>query len=524
MNHSIDWTQFINGFGKAVLRELGIYLDWGHELPTDHNPITRALRYDSEFISRIEGLDGFYRKEMAKLATICQTVVFDAQGGPESDNKPKMIRRHWYVWFKTQFAQPFAEQLRDYELQGGIHVYNDLKWTKLLSTTLAWFVDVGRVTYQDLWVKDDSRMVARLNGELFIDANIILAVEKDSLFADLKPIAQSLGARVIISGKGKNSKAATEKVLRDFYSWNAPYELFLDYETGQYVEHKPVFSRQKPLVIIHLSDYDFDGEKVIGPTFGEQARRYTDHVLEARIGITPKDVSGEDLEQVVYQVKVSNKGYVRWAEEKAIYRATCGECGTQQLVIGTDQQTNWCEECFGAFEPIEIGQDPALGLEVEALPTNAYRPLVVQALLEVMDFWHIVEKLREEAVADAWDAAERVKRTVLDNSPSYQSLLEELERYRKLEVVRAEFEQQVFDEFWTLGTEMEDLYWWQGDDPEPDDFVKHVTTNPVDFPEPWRPFSRYERTFLLVEDLEDTFEEHIEDLQNEDLGWEDIED
>jgi hypothetical protein len=522
MNGHIDWTQFIDDFGRAVLADLGIDLYWDG-LPHDYNPVTRALRNDPGFISRIEGIEGFYRKTLARLATVCQTVVFDAQRGPERDNKPKMIRRHWYVWFKTQFAQPFAEQLGDYELSGGVHIYNDLKWAKLLSTTLAWFVDEGQVTYQDLWVKDDSRMVAQLNGELFLNANIILAVEKDSLFADMKPIAQSLGARAIISGKGKNSKAAIEKVLRDFYGWRAPYEKEYDWD-GNLIPTKVVFSNEKPLVILHLSDYDFDGEAVIGPTFAEQARRYTNHILEARIGITPRNVGEEDLGEVVYQVKVSNKGYVKWAEEKAVFLATCQNCGTEQLVIGTDQSSNWCANCFGSFEPIEIGQDPALGLEVEALPINAYRPLLAQALLEVVDFWHIVQKLREETLADAWSAGEQIKSLVLDNNPSYQGLVEELQRYEKLEALRLEFEEKVLQEFYNLGTDMQDLYWWQGEDPEVNDFVNHVTIDNGDFAGPWRPFSSYARTKLLVEDMEDTFDTHIVNLQNEDLEWEDIED
>ena len=171
-----------------------------------------------------------------------------------------MIRRHWYAWFKTQFAQPFADQLEDYELVSGIKTYNDKKWEKLQSVTYAWFVDnanykgfpdycphcgemifgiytdntialycqacrqriepdLVRVTYKDLWVKDDSRMVARVEQELFHEAFIIVAVEKDSLFNDIKPIAEALGARAVISGRGKNSKAATERILREFFNW-----------------------------------------------------------------------------------------------------------------------------------------------------------------------------------------------------------------------------------------------------------------------------------------------------------------
>lgn len=42
MNGHIDWTQFIDDFGRAVLADLGIDLYWDG-LPTDYNPITKAL-------------------------------------------------------------------------------------------------------------------------------------------------------------------------------------------------------------------------------------------------------------------------------------------------------------------------------------------------------------------------------------------------------------------------------------------------------------------------------------------------
>lgn len=524
MEKNVNWQGFINGFGRAVLRQVGIDLDQGEGLPVDYNPITRALRNDPEFISRIEGFEGFYRNELAKLATVCQMVVYDYQGGPDGDQKPKMIRRHWYAWFKTHFAQPFAEQLGDYEIVSGIHVYNDLKWTKLLSVTLAWFVDEGGVTYQDLWVKDDSRMVARLERELFQNANIIVAVEKDSLFNDVKPIAQSLGARVIISGRGKNSKAATEKILRDFYGWRAPYELEYNWNTGFYERPQEVFGHDKPLVILHLSDYDFDGEAVIGPTFGEQARRYTPDVLEARIGIQPRAVS--DLAEATYQVKVSNKGYVSWAKEKAIFLASCGNCGEQQYVVGelNGHADRWCPTCGNAWNEIRVGEDPALGLEVEALPTNAYRPLIVDALLQVMDFWYIVQKLREEATADAWQASEAIMNAILNENEDYQELLGELERYERLEQLRQEFQQQILDTFYSLGSNMEDLYDWQGDDPEVQDFVDHVANDSTDFASPWRPFDRWERTQLLTADMGETFEDLIQTWADTPTGWKDLED
>ena len=88
----------------------------GHDpdhLPRGVNVITDALRNDPAFVATHEGLDGFCRSGLAKVATICQMIVYDHKRGPDGDGPPKMIRRHWYAWFKTQFAQPFADQLED---------------------------------------------------------------------------------------------------------------------------------------------------------------------------------------------------------------------------------------------------------------------------------------------------------------------------------------------------------------------------------------------------------------------------
>ncbi len=529
--NEIVWSTFINGFGRQALAFLEEDPD---NLPTDKNPITWALRNVPFFVSSIEDIEGFSRSGLAKLATACQMVVYDHQGGPDSDQQPKMIRRHWYAWFKTQFAQPFANQLEDYELTGGIKTYNDKKWEKLLSTTFAWYVDnaaycewpdkcpgceepvyrrdldttnwcwncgsevkqnLVRVTYRDLWVKDDSRMIARIQEELFHEAFIIVAVEKDSLFNDIKPMAEALGARAVISGRGKNSKAATERILREFFRWQSRPEY--DWQTSEDIK---VFFEDKPLIILHLSDYDYDGEKVIGHTFAQQARRYTPHVLEARIGIRPRNVEKDDLEGVVYQVKVTNKGYVRWAEEKALFWADCPSCGLKELVRGAG--LNICNKCDAFLEPLQVGGPKSAtpyGLEVEALPTNTYRSLLVWALLDILEFDYIVQKLRENATADAWTAAERVAAEVLLKHPDYQNLLKELERYEQMEAERADIEDAVRQSFYNIATNQDDLFWWEGEDPEMDQFVNHVVKAPTSWATPWRPFDSWNRTDLLVE-------------------------
>lgn len=100
-----DWTMKLSVFDFELLGAMGIAY-----LSADSNPITEALK-DGDFVARYGELRGFNRTSVSRLATICQMVVFDATGGPEGDDKPKALRRAWYAWYKTRFAQPFSEQL-----------------------------------------------------------------------------------------------------------------------------------------------------------------------------------------------------------------------------------------------------------------------------------------------------------------------------------------------------------------------------------------------------------------------------
>ncbi|KKK67783.1 hypothetical protein LCGC14_2950620, partial [marine sediment metagenome] len=373
--------------------------------------------------------------------TLCQMIIFDQIGGPERDGRPKALRRHWYAWYKTKFAQPFAHQLGDYEMVGGVIVYNDLAWSQRLSQTYAYMVDkasymqsicpecdstdlmyfssgwegescracgwLGQlpnvtVTYKDLWVEDASRMMKR-SDPLFKNAHIVVAVEKDSLFGDFDIAARSLGATAIISGKGKSSKAAIEKMLRDHFHWTSD-------GTDRW-DHAPVFTVDRPMYVIHISDHDYDGQKVIGPTFAEQVRRYTPHVKEARVGVKPEDLSskGYNVQEQMYQVKLNNKGYQTWARNQALFLAECVDCGLTTLTKGTieerDYYTVWpeqCEYCGGGLATIKVSGPEAsiaYGLEVESMTVADYRDLLVWSLLTILEFDYIVLRLREEATA-----------------------------------------------------------------------------------------------------------------------------
>lgn len=501
----MNWSDLLDSFGRRLLIELGEDPD---ALPSDYNPITKALK-ESDFVERFKSLPGFYRQSLSRAVVICQMAVFDAHGGPEGDGEPKALRRHWYHYYKSAFAQPLALQLGDYKLNGqGVKEINDLAWTQRLSVTYGKLVDTGEITYRDLWVEDASRMMHKEWETLFQGCHIVIAVEKDSLFSDFVAPAKALGAKTVYSGKGKSSKAAIEKCLREHYGWTAEY---------------CPFTAEQPLIILHISDYDFDGEAVIGPTFGEQSRRYTGHILEARVGIDPVHVTdaGEEWPERWYQVKVVNKGYRKWAERKALFLAECVDCGYHWPVVGVADFSNClhiphkCPVCGGVPVEVRVGTDTPHGFEVEALTTREYRGLLVDALLRVLPFEWIVERLRDECQADPYMAAQKVAEEIYEANPSYQALLAEFER---LEEIKAEFENTVRSRFEGLG--YPHVADWRDDDadPTPGQYREHVK-GANDWSTPWRPFSQSKRTASLVDWLKDNEGDEIEGLIEQVIEW-----
>lgn len=469
----MNWEKKLTRFDRVLLGELCY-----SGLPTDHNPITEALE-DHRFVEDFGHLKGFNRTSLSKLATLCQMAVFDQAGGPEGDNKLKALRRHWYSWYKTKFAQPLSEQLGE-DLQSERW---GLNWSARLSQTYSYFVDSWGVTYQDLWVDDASRMMQSIHKTLFEGCHIIIAVEKDSLFSDFVAPAKALGATTVYSGKGKSSKAAIEKVLREHFCWTP---------------NSPQFDSLYPLIILHITDYDFDGEAVIGPTFAEQARRYTPFVLEARVGIQPSDVVNlnHDLQHKWYQIKISNRGYENWAEDKALFLNDWGL--VEQGCVGFDRTLH-----------------TAYGLEVEALKTRDYYGLLVEALLTVLPFDYIVEKLRDECVADHAIAANILLNEIINENQSYLDLLNEFSR---LEQIKQEFEDQVQGDFLELGAPLIDDWRHLEDDPTPNDYKIYVE-HASDYSIPWNPFNSRLRTDALVIHLKESNETTIQEYKDTEIDF-----
>jgi len=499
------WPNFLDDFGHYIINHLGYS---PYDLPREKNIICEALKAHGEtLIRQIDWHNGYSRAAMARVATICQMVIFDDKGGPEEDDKPKALRRHWYAWFKVNFSQPFADALGDYEINDqGVKEYKDLKWSGLLSQTYSWFVDRKDVTYRDLWVEDASRMIETTGDGLFSEANILICVEKDSLLSDFLEPAQAIGARAVYSGKGKSSKAAIEKVLRDVFGWRQPSERQYDYIDP---------FENEPLIILHISDHDYDGEAVIGPTFGEQAYRYTTNIKEARIGIIPHQLqdAGYNLQEKWYSVKVGNSGYVKWAKEKALFIATCEECPTKFVIAGTDDdQQIGCPQCNGKHQAIDIKKQTPHGFEVEAMKSRDYYGLIVDALFWVMDFEYIVDHLRDDCVADHWWAAEITVDKVLQKNDSYQKLQKEIDR---LQDIANQFKDDTIAELTNLGEDQVSNWRDLEDNPTEDEMKSHVKHNSYT----WRPFSINKRTRKLVEWLENERADELEEMKNQIIEW-----
>lgn len=514
----IDWKKFSTKQIDGFLAELGYSLN--DRLTT--NPIVDLLRSNpGNFVSLAEryfpGRGGGINRTQVVLATaLCQTNVYDNTGGPEGDNKPKALRRLWYHYFK-QFSQLFSQAL--YNAYGtdmtknsqNVLEMDDLAWTGRLSECYGNLVDNG-ATYLQLWVEDASRMMTKGSPyRLFDGLNIMLCVEKDSLFSDFEGVAKTIGA-ALISGKGKNSKAAAEKALREQFGWS---------------EDRQPFSPRNPLFVLHISDHDFDGEAVIGPTFGEQMRRYTPDIIEARVGVRPDMVAEKVSDPWLssYQIKIINKGYEAWATEKAIWKSTCVSCGAETYSIGleSDGETgkDSCSNCGGALVAVKSVEPH--GFEVEALKSSDYREAVARRLLEVIDFESILHNLRTECVADRYNATDAITAKVLETNELYKRL----QKARRLcdeaiEALKTSITEKVEEKISTELEDNEDLkdrLFNLEDDPEQTDFINYVVNQGgSSWASPWRPFDEGKRTNLLTEEIQDDsyFMETLEALEVED--------
>jgi hypothetical protein len=454
-----------------------------------------------EIASRLNGKDQPNLDGCCRAAALMQMYIYDRIGGPDSTFKGRGIRRHWYAYFK-QFSQYLAFATGKTKTgQMGVAEMNDIQWSGRLSQIYAGWVQSKRVTYQDLWVEDSSRMYRVFSEPLYPTLRVILAVEKDSQFDDFEGVARALGASALISGKGKQSAAATEKMLREL-GWGSPYN-----------------SNPFPdgIVVISVSDYDTDGEQVIAPTHAEQMRRYVDDVKEIRVGITPLQVhtnSEGNLDEVwnkSYQLKLSNSSYREWADLKAIFLATCSECGNRQPVMGTDMKEfleyaslACCTRCGSSLNIEKDDYDVPHGYEVEALNMVEQHRDLVHALLQRVSWDKIVDELRKLAIPDPYSVTGVLVGKIaqqnvdMDKVQRIISILEDQIHSAEMKL-RDLASGDVSDAL----SDMHHILVSEGGDPTVEEFNRYVMNNSGSrWVSAWRPFNIGDRQQLALDLIE----------------------
>lgn len=174
------------------------------------------------------------------------------------------------------------------------------RWDAELSRNLADLVRLGEVTYKDLRIVDTSRQrFTPANAYHVVDResygyqvtaapypNIIISTEKDTVYSIIADIASFFGCSCI-SGKGQNSLAAMEDLLRKMGAGD------------------------EPVYIITLTDYDPAGY-YIADTFFIQVRDLQKslgirrRVSIKRIGITPDQLTHNEVRANWYTPKAAN--------------------------------------------------------------------------------------------------------------------------------------------------------------------------------------------------------------------------
>ena len=169
-----------------------------------------------------------------------------------------------------------------------------------LSKYVAEGVTAGEYRYMDLRILDNSRKMARatkwqsdfapgaltftLTGKLH--PNIILAVEKDSMYPAVAEIAEMLGCSAI-SGKGQDGFGGMERLMRGIR------------RSGEY----------RSLWVVAITDYDPAGYN-IAKTFGEHARASARnlnmqcYVWMDRIGLEPGQLTEAEIKQERYSLPI----------------------------------------------------------------------------------------------------------------------------------------------------------------------------------------------------------------------------
>lgn len=209
----------------------------------------------------------------------------------------RSLRRFWYATVK-----PSLDKL-------GLLTENDqteeglTKWDSELSRYTGELVKMGVLNYTDLRIVDESRRRETPESRYITTRaqtygyktniapypNIIISTEKDTVYSIIEDIAQFFGCSCI-SGKGQNSLAAMEDLLRGMGGLDGSQDIY----------------------ILTMTDYDPSGY-YIADTFKHQAEdiknnlNITGKIILKRVGIYPDQLTTQEIEQNKYTPKAANR-------------------------------------------------------------------------------------------------------------------------------------------------------------------------------------------------------------------------
>ena len=271
-----------------------------------------------------------------KISELMRTIILNEKEFLAVDYN-RSLRGFWYATVK-----PALDKLG--RLSPADQTEEELtRWDAKLSLYMADLVRDGLLTYRDLNIIDTSRQRANPAAHYRIKPmdvygyqvniapypNIILCTEKDTVYSIIADLARLFGLSCI-SGKGQNALGAMEDLIRG-----------MGEAAGEGIE------------ILTMTDYDPSGY-YIADTFQKQARdllralgyEWAD-VSTRRIGITPDQLTAEEIEANKYTPKLANRA-------------------------------KWFKQTGG------IGGQPQ-GLELDALPPDRIRDIFVTSLKNYID-------------------------------------------------------------------------------------------------------------------------------------------
>ncbi len=443
---------------------------------------------------------------------LCQTACLNPLDGPVGTGELGTIRQRWYFskspgamgWkFASQALEAYLIRSADVVLVDGhrssnraleqgaqrvvfksdwnkaqkraleeelgrkprIHTWPKTGWgrsyAQAQSSILADLVRDG-LTYDELWVRDASRDVARFSP-IVDDLHGVILLEKEGLFEHFQGICKAAGVPMLMAMSGVNAFSAVEAVLNDrFRSWEGRYSP----------------TPENPLHLFVISDHDYYGFVPVQDGAAQQFERYLPGaVVVHRVGITPEQLRGQGRSpvQAGYEFEVDyNRATEEWADVHGVW-------------VG--------ETCYA--------------IEVEALEPSCFVEDLVAAIIEAVGGDEVLrDKLMQfaepdwygvqgEAVASAVALSELLQRLQTMEQWVKGQLYEQ--RAQIVDTVKEDLRPDSELSYWRtqphVDEAIQDALADEAEEIDMDDFARHV----ADGRAPWRPVDEQRATTAASE-------------------------